>query len=75
MVYVAIKNRCIHYAKIIFDGLVSKLKLPKKSAKEAADKSLKKIREKSVIYPRVHFVVLRHGLDKHYPEGDLLTHR
>ena len=67
MVFSAVKNRKIDWAKVIFDDLLNKLRLPSAHSK----KKLK--REITVLYPRFLTAIIsrRFQADDKYPVGNL----
>jgi hypothetical protein len=67
MAYSVIKNRKIDYAKLIYQDLLNKLRLPKATSKR------KTKRETGVLYPRFLSAILHEDLSKDdsYPPGNL----
>ena len=66
MVYSAVKNRKIDWAKIMYDDLLNKLRLPSSTSK-------RKQRDSAVMYPRflTSVIHLRYSDGDTYPPGNL----
>ena len=66
MVYSAVKNRKIDWAKLIYDDLLNKLRLPYRPSKSRQ-------RQTTVLYPRflTGVIRLRYNEDDTYPLGNM----